>query len=413
MAPDSRPPDARTGRERLVIVGAGMAAARLVAELGRCCPGRHVVTVVGGERRPPYNRILLSPLLAGERAVDDLALEDSQALPGVAYTLCDPVVAIDRAARVVVTAGGTNIRYDHLVLAVGSTPLHPEIRGIAFDGVYTFRDYDDAAALIAASRAARRAIVVGGGLLGLEAAYGLRQRGVAVTVVHLTSWLMERQLDAAAGSLLRDLLVRRGVDVVLEAETIAITGDGRATGVALRDGRELSADLVVFAIGIRPNTALARAAGLAVGRGIIVDDALMTSDPAILALGECVEHRGKTYGLVAPLWEQAAVIARRLAGDSACYGGSCTAATLKVSGVELYSAGRIAAEATDEEIIYEDPATGIYRKLVVQDGRLAGAVLLGDARDAAWYGELMRRQDDISGMRADMIFGRAFVDNAA
>jgi len=413
MALDGRPPNVRAGRERLVIVGAGMATARVLAELGRRCPGRYVVTVVGGERRPPYNRILLSPLLAGERAVEELALDDSQALPGVAYTLCDPVIAIDRDARAVVAASGARIRYDRLVLAVGSVPLRPEIPGIAFDGVYTFRDLEDAAALIAASRTARRAIVVGGGLLGLEAAYGLSQRGVAVTVVHLMPWLMERQLDAASGALLRETLLRRGISVVLGAETVAITGEGRTTGVVLRDGRELPADLVVFAVGIRPNTALARAANLAVGRGVLVDDALATSDPAILALGECIEHRGTIYGLVAPLWEQAVVVASRLAGDTTVYDGSCSAATLKVSGVELYSTGRTVAGPADEEIIYEDPSAGIYRKLVVRDGRLAGAVLLGDARDGAWYGELMRQQADISRMRADLVFGRAFVDHAA
>lgn len=413
MSLDSRFPEAAAGRLRLVIVGAGMTAARLLAELARRCPNRYAVTVAGGETRLPYNRVLLSQVLAGERRVEDLALEDAQALTGVTFRLGDPVAAIVRNDRVAVTASGMRIPYDRLVLAVGSSPLRPPIPGIGLDGVFTFRDVDDAATLIAASGSACRAVVVGGGLLGLEAAYGLAQRGVRVTVVHLMGWLMERQLDAAAGALLRDTLVRRGMAVMIEAETVAITGDGKADGVALRDGRRLPADLVVFAIGIRPNAALAQAAGLASGRGIVVDDTLTTTDPRILAIGECAEHRGTTYGLVAPLWEQTAVVAARLAGEDSVYVGSRPAATLKVGGVELYSTGRVTTEEGDEEIVYEDADAGIYRKLVLRDDRIAGAVLLGDARDGAWYGELMRQEADVGRMRADLVFGRAFVGEAA
>ncbi len=410
MALDSPFPDAAEARERLVIVGAGLAGARLLAELARHCPQRYAVTVLGAEAHDPYNRILLSSLLAGEREVADLALEDAAALGGTRFRLGDPVVALDREKRAAVTQSGARIAYDRLVLAVGSGPVRPSLPGIDLPGVFTFRDRKDAEALIAASREAECAIVVGGGLLGLEAAYGLARRGVRVTVVHLMDWLMERQLDASAAGLLRRSLASRGIDVLLAAETESVLGPNRATGLRLKDGRVLPADLVVFAIGVRPNIALARDAGLAVGRGVVVDDWMTTSDPAVSAIGECAEHRGATYGLVAPLWEQAAVLAAFLAGDRrSFYRGSLSATSLKVTGVELFSAGQIESDADSEEIVYEDPEAGIYRKLILKHGRVAGAVLLGDARDGGWYVELMQGATDIGPMRQDLVFGRDFV----
>jgi nitrite reductase [NAD(P)H] large subunit len=410
MALDSPFPDAADGRERLVIVGAGMAGARLLAELARHCPDRYAVTVLGAEAHDPYNRILLSSLLAGEREAADLVLEDAAALAGTRFRLGDPVIALDREQRVAATRSGARIAYDRLVLALGSGPVRPNLPGIDLPGVFTFRDRSDAEALIAASREAERAIVVGGGLLGLEAAYGLARRGVGVTVVHLMGWLMERQLDAPAGALLRRSLLARGIEVLLTAETEAVLGPNRASGLRLKGGRVLAADLVVFAIGIRPEIALAREAGLAVGRGVVVDDRMTTSDPAIFAIGECAEHRGATYGLVAPLWEQASVLAACFAGaGDTRYLGSLSATSLKVTGVELFSAGQIEAGEDAEQIVYEDSEAGIYRKLVLKEGRLAGAVLLGDARDGGWYVELMRRAADIGPMRDDLVFGRDFV----
>lgn len=397
-------------RERLVIVGAGMAAARLLAELARHCPDRYDVTVLGAEAHDPYNRILLSSLLAGDRNAEDLALEDSRALAGTRFMLADPVAAIDRANAVVITESGARLAYDRLVLAVGSEPIRLPLAGMELPGVFTFRDRQDAEALIRASEQARRAVVVGGGLLGLEAAYGLARRGVEVTVVHLMGWLMERQIDAEAAMLLQASLATRGMNVLLQAETEAVLGNGHANGLRLKDGRTLPADLVVVAIGIKPNIVLAREAGLTVRRGIVVDDAMATSDPKILAIGECAEHRGSTYGLVAPLWEQAAVAAAQLAGDpDSLYAGSLMATSLKVTGVELFSAGQIQAGGDCEEIIYADKDAGIYRKLVLKDGRLAGAVLLGDARDGSWYFDLMRRAEDVTAMRHDLVFGRDFV----
>ena len=400
-------------RESLVIIGAGMAASRLLGELAQRCPDRYDVTVLGAEPHGPYNRILLPSLLAGERQADDLALDESQTLPGAAFRLGDPVASLDRAARVVVTQSGARIAYDRLVLAVGAEPIKPPLPGVDLPGVFTFRDRSDAEALIAASRAARRAIVVGGGLLGLEAAHGLAKRGVAVTVIHLMGWLMERQIDTAAALLLQESLEARGIAVKLNAETQVVLGETQAEGVRLKDGTVVPADLVVFAIGIRPNTTLARAAGLAVNRGVVVDDRMTTSDPHILAIGECAEHRGATYGLVAPLWDQTAVAASFLAGNAAsAYVGSLPATSLKVTGVELFSAGATEANGAAEEIVYEDPEAGIYRKLVVIEGKLAGAVLLGDAGDGGWYVDLMRRAADIRAFRQDLVFGRAFVGGA-
>lgn len=397
-------------RERLAVIGAGMAAARLLGEIAQRCPDRYEVTVLGAEAHEPYNRILLSALLSGERKAEDLGLEDWRALSGVEFRLADPVAQLDRADRVAMTQSGARIPYDRLVLAVGSEPLRLPLPGMDLPGVYTFRDRNDAETLIAASAVARHAVVIGGGLLGLEAAYGLARRGVAVTVVHLMPWLMERQIDQVAGALLEASLAAQGIRVMLEAETEAVLGDERVRAVRLKDGEVIPADLVVVAIGIKPNTTIAREAGLAVNRGIIVDDGMTTSDPAILAIGECAEHRGATYGLVAPLWDQAAVAAARLAGKSESgYAGSLTATQLKVTGVELFSAGQIAASDGAEEIVYQDSDAGIYRKLVLKDGRLAGAVLLGDARDGVWYAELMRRSADVNPLRRDLVFGRDFV----
>jgi nitrite reductase (NADH) large subunit len=405
-------PDQTHPLERLVIVGAGMAANRFIGELAERCPDRYAVTVIGAEPHRPYNRILLSPLLGGEKHIDDLILTESSALPGVSFHLGDPVAGIDREQRIAITASGARFPYDKLMLCTGSDPIRPKLPGSDLPGVFTFRDRADADALIAASagETARRAVVVGGGLLGLEAACGLARRGMTVAVVHLMDWIMERQLDPAAGALLQASLESRGVAVVTTAETEAILGEDHATGLRLKDGRILPADLVVFAIGVRPNTALAKSAGLAVARGILVDDALTTSDPVILAIGECVEHRGAIYGLVAPLWEQAAVAAAVLAGDADCrYGGSMTSTSLKVTGVELFSAGDIQAAADVEEIVFEDTEAGIYRKLVVRGGRLAGAVLLGDARDGNWYLDLIRGGADIGSFRGDLVFGRDFI----
>ncbi len=401
--------DTPSARARLVIVGNGMAGARLVDEVRRTAPGRHDIVVIGGEPWPAYNRILLSSVLAGEKTLDDIALDGGTG--AAAVHVGEAVECIDRAHRTVSTTTGRVVPYDALVLATGSTPIVLPVPGAELSGVVTFRDIIDVERMIAAATAGRRAVVIGGGLLGLEAAEGLRRRGMAVTVVHLMPWLMERQLDAPAAGLLRASLERRGIKFILGAETTAILGADRVTGVRLKDGRRLAADLVVMAAGIRPNAELARAAGLRGNRGVVVDDAMRTSDPAIFAVGECVEHRGVSYGLVAPLWEQVAVCARRLAGDAtARYEGSTTAASLKVTGIEMYSAGDFAPADGGEEIVLRDPGRGVYRKLAVRDGRLVGAVLFGDASDGGWYSDLIRTGTPIAELRRQLIFGRRFAE---
>jgi nitrite reductase (NADH) large subunit len=397
-----------TPRRRLVVVGNGMAGARLADEIGRRAPGGYDVTVFGAEAVPAYNRILLSAVLAGDKRVDEIFLAPPRGAGAATVVSGDPVTAIDRSARQVRTARGRVADYDVLVLATGSTPIVPAIPGATLSGVVTFRDINDVTVMTAAAARRGHAVVIGGGLLGLEAAEGLRRRGMTVTVLHLMSALMERQLDGNAAALLQSSLEARGLSFGLEADTAEIVGADRVSGVKLKDGRVIPADLVVIAVGIRPNAELGRAAGLTCGRGIVVDDAMRSSDPSIYAVGECVEHRGRSYGLVAPLWEQVDVCAARLAGDTtAAYAGSTFATSLKVAGVDVYSAGELSAP-DGEEIVLRDSRRGVYRKLMVRDGRLTGAVLYGDVADGAWYLDLMREGRPIDSARSELIFGKAF-----
>jgi nitrite reductase (NADH) large subunit len=403
------------GKERLVIAGAGMAAHRLVEELVERAPGRYAITLLGAEPHAPYNRILLSQVLSGEKRREETALSDAACLAarGARLRTATPVHAIDRDLRIVVTAAGEVIGYDKLVLAIGSQPIRPAIPGADFPGVVAFRDLDDVESMLAAAGSGARAVVIGGGLLGLEAAAGLAKRSMAVTVVHLMPTLMERQLDADAAGLLAGSLAERGIAVAAAAEAEAILGGETVTGVRLKNGTVLPADLVVVAIGIRPNVEIARRAGLACGRGVLVDDGLAASDPAIFALGECIEHRKQTFGLVAPIWEQARVLAERLAGGDARYEGSTSYASLKVTGIDLFSAGVFEAHPGDEPVLLRDRAAGIYRKLVLREGRLAGALLYGDAEDADWYLELIRSRAPVDHIRRALMFGRSFAESLA
>lgn len=396
-------------KRRLVVVGHGMAGAKLVEELDRHAPGRFRVTVIGDE--PAYNRIMLSAVLAGDTTAEAIRLAAGDA---VETRIGDPVAAIDRDARCLRLASGSAVGYDTLVLATGSTPIMLPLPGKELDGVVSFRAMGDVDAMLSRTVTGGSAVVIGGGLLGLEAAEGLRRRGMNVTVVHLMPWLMERQLDAAAAGLLQRTLERRGIRFALSAETATILGDDRVSGIRLKDGREIAADLLVMAVGIRPNSELARAAGLACGRGVKVDDRLQTADPAIYAVGECVEHRGLSYGLVAPLYEQCAVLARVLGGDTrSSYTGSVTATSLKVTGIDIHSAGQLASEAGAEEIVLEDMGRGVYRKLVLRQGRVIGAVLVGDVADGPWYLDLMRSGRRVGPVRDELIFGRAFTGDWA
>jgi len=395
--------------EPLVIVGNGMAAARLVDELAKVALGRYAIAVIGDEPRLAYNRVLLSSVLAGETASHDIELRpaDWWRDRGVTLKYGCAVTEIDVGRRELKIANEESIAFSRLVLATGSTPLRLNVPGAELAGVHTFRDSRDVDLLLTLAAARKRVVVVGGGLLGLEAAYGLAKAGAPVTLIHLMDRLMERQLDAPAAALLKSLVEPKGIEVLLNANTARILGEARVDGVELADGRRIEGDAVIFAAGIRPNIALARDAGIAVNRGVIVDDHLQTGGSDIFALGECAEHRGICYGLVEPAYEQARVLAQHLAGRTTTYGGSVVATNLKVSGVSVFSAGDFLGSDGSEAIVLSDIRRGTYKKLVISDGRLTGAVLVGDVGDALWYLELIRSRQPVARIRKDMMFGRS------
>ncbi len=395
--------------EPLVIVGNGMAAARLVDELVKSSLGRYAIAVIGDEPRLAYNRVLLSSVLAGETASHDIELKPASwwRERGVTLKYGSLATEIDVGRRELKIENDESIEFSKLVLATGSTAIRLNVPGADLPGVNTFRDSRDVDLLLTLAAQKKRVVVVGGGLLGLEAAYGLAKAGAPVTLLHLMDRLMERQLDAPAASLLKSLVERKGIEILLNASTARIVGERRVESVELADGRRIDADAVIFAAGIRPNVALAKEAGLSVNRGIVVDDDLQTSAEGIFALGECAEHRGVCYGLVEPAYEQARVLARHLAGREAAYQGSVVATNLKVSGVSVFSAGDFMGADGSESIVLSDVKRGTYKKLVVADGRLSGAVLIGDVADALWYLELIRAREPVARIRKAMMFGRA------
>ena len=401
--------------EMLVIIGNGMAAARLVEELSSRALGRYAIAVVGEEPRLAYNRVLLSSVLAKEVSGAEIELKPAQWWRdrGVTLIYGHMAQAIDPAIRRVRLAGGANLPFTKLVLATGSRAIRLNVPGMDLPGVMTFRDLADVSAIEAAAASHKRAVVIGGGLLGLEAAYGLAKAGAEVAVVHLMDRLMERQLDPRASALLKRAVEDKGISVHLNADTAKIAGNGRAEMVVFRDGRELPADMVVVAAGIRPNVDLARTADLAIGRGVMVDDHMQASKPGIYAIGECAEHNGTVYGLVEPAYEQARALASHLAGGDDAYQGSVLATNLKVSGVSVFSAGDFMGAPGTEQIVLSDPGLGSYKKLVIADGKLVGAVLFGDTADGLWYLELIRSAASIAAIRNDMMFGRALAERSA
>jgi nitrite reductase (NADH) large subunit len=394
--------------EPLVIVGNGMAAARLVDELAKTSLGRYAVAVIGEEPRLAYNRVLLSSVLAGETGSHEIELRpaDWWRHRGVTVRYGYRVTEIDTGRRELKIEGEESMEYSKLVLAVGSTPLRLNVPGADLAGVHTFRDTRDVDLLLTLAAARKRVVVVGGGLLGLEAAYGLAKAGAPVTLLHLMDRLMERQLDAPAADLLKTLVERKGIRILLNASTARIHGEGHVEAVELADGSRIEADAVIFAAGIRPNIALAKDAGIAVNRGIVVNDEMQTASPDIYALGECAEHRGTCYGLVEPAYEQARVLARHLAGRPAAYQGSVVSTNLKVSGVSVFSAGDFMGGEGSESLVLSDRRRGTYKKLLIAEGRLTGALLIGDTVDALWYLELIRNREKVAAIRADMMFGR-------
>jgi nitrite reductase (NADH) large subunit len=397
-------------KQNLVVIGNGMAGCRAVEEILKRDPGRYAITMFGAEPRPNYDRIMLSPVLAGEKQFEDIIINGPEWYAENAITLKSGarVARIDTARKIVEAENGAHAAYDILLLATGSNPIVLPLPGADLQGVVAFRDIDDVDRMVAISGRGGEAVVIGGGLLGLEAAYGLVRRGMEATVVHLMDVLMERQLDASAGHLLAEALKARGVATILGATSEEILGEeGRVAGLRLKDGRILPCDLLVMAVGIRPNAKLAQASGLLVNRGVVVDDRMRTSDPHVFAVGECAEHRGQCYGLVAPIWEMCRAVAETLTGGDGAYAGSMLSTRLKVSGVDVFSAGRFAGGEDCEDIVFRDAGRGVYKRIVIEDGKLAGAVLFGDAADGAWYFDLMRAGADVSDIRETLVFGQA------
>jgi len=402
-------------KEKLVLVGNGMAGVRALEELFKHNTtddkgsDQYDITVIGAEPHPNYNRIMLSPVLAGEQTIDDIILNSVEWYEenNIELVTGDLVTEISRVKKSVITESGKEFPYDRLLLATGSSPFIIPIPGADKEGVLGFRDISDVDTMVQASKDYNKAVVIGGGLLGLEAANGLMKQGMDVTVVHLLDSLMERQLDKPASALLKASLEERGMTFMMEASTAEVIGDKRVSGLKFTDGTVVAAELVVMAVGIRPNFELAKKAGIHCERGIVVNDTMQTFDPVIYSVGECVQHRNECYGLVAPLFEQAKVAANHLAHvGSMRYIGSMTSTKLKVTGIDLFSAGEFNEEEGDEVLQIQDVASGVYKKLVLKDNVIKGAVMFGDTMDGTWYFSLMRDATNIADFRKTILFGQ-------
>lgn len=401
-------------KPKLVLIGNGMAGAKLLEELMINSPEQYDITVFGDEPYGNYNRIMLSPLLAGEKTLDEIMIFTRQWYQDHGITLHTGknkfITKIDRAKKCVHCLDGDITEYDRLVIATGSKPFILPIPGTDLDGVMSFRDIADVENMITAASTHKKAIVIGAGLLGLEAAMGLAGRGMDVTVVHNNDIPLNRQMDQESGELLKQELMKRGLKFKMNANTHAIIGNeqGQVSKLIFEDDTELEADLVIMAIGIRPNYKLAKESGIHCEKGIVVSDTLQTYDPAIYALGECIQHRDNTFGLVAPLYDQARVLANHLSQHGvAIFQTLPTATKLKVTGINLFSVGNFNGDDDCEFICYRDKSQSIYKKLVIKDQRIQGVVLYGDTQEGAFYNELLDKATDISELRPYLMFGRA------
>jgi len=396
-------------KSKLVLIGNGMAGVRTIEEVLKVSPDHFDITIFGSEPHGNYNRIMLSPVLAGDKTIDEILLNDDDWYADNNITLHKgkTITKIDRVTSQVIADDGTVADYDRLLIATGSDPFILPVPGADLQGVITFRDIADVDAMLDASKTHKNAVVIGGGLLGLEAAKGLAIQGMNVSVVHLMGTLMERQLDETAGGLLQQSLEDQGLTFLMGAQTETILGDDHVTGVRFKDGSEVAADIVVMAVGIKPNKALAEKAGIYCERGVVVSDTMQTFDPKIYAVGECVQHRQATYGLVAPLYEQGRICANHLVDKGVLrYLGSLTSTKLKVTGVDLFSAGDFTGNEATEEIVFRDPGRNVYKKLILKDNRIQGSVMYGDTADGVWYFQLMREATDVSEFRDTLLFGQ-------
>lgn len=397
-------------KQELIVIGNGMAPGRMLEQLQEIAPDLYNITIFNAEPRVNYNRLMLSPVLSGEKQYADIITHDDDwyANHHIQLHKSTPIVAIDRDEKTVTTQSGDQYPYDKLVVATGSTPIMIPLPGHDLPGVMVYRDLDDVENMLSAAKSCDNAVVIGGGLLGLEAAAGLNEQGLNVTVIHLAPHLMEKQLDKPAGLLLEKAIKDRGINVLTSANTAEINGEVYVTGVTLKDGTSIPADIVVMAVGIKPATALAESAGISVNRGIDVNDQMQTSDQSIYALGECVEHKGICYGLVAPLYDMAKVLANSLADNEDAYAGSVTSTKLKVSGIDLFSAGEFLGGSDDEEIVVRDAAKGVYRRLVIKQDKIVGVVLYGDTSDSVWFFDMLLKGTCITQMRSTVLFGAAY-----
>jgi nitrite reductase (NADH) large subunit len=403
----------------LVIIGSGMAGGRLLDEIIRRQPNRFKISVFGEEPHPNYNRIMLSPLLAGEVSKDEIVLNSYEWYAEHNITLYsgEKIVSIDRNKQRLLSSEGTEITYDQLVFATGSRPASIPASGQHLNNIFDFRTLEDVDDIVEAAQSAKHAVVIGGGLLGLEAAYGLAVKGIKTTVIHRAGHLLNRQLDARSGEMLRLSLQERGIDTLLNTEvevfhSSAATKNEALSSIILKSGKTLEADLAIVAIGITPNTQLAQTASLEVARGIVVNDQLVTSDKQISALGECIEHRGETFGLVAPIWDQARILADRLVfGVQSDYSTTATPTKLKISGIDLFSAGEVDGLEQDRVVVLQDEARRNYRKLIIRNQHIVGIVLFGDVQDGNWYFELLEQRINVTHLLPTLLFGQAFCSN--
>ena len=397
-------------KQKVVLIGSGMVGARFIERLLSEAPGQYDIRVFNKEPNGGYNRIMLSPVLAGEKTLPEIMTHDFDWFEArdVHLHTSTEIVAVDQSSKTVTTDLGAEYAYDKLVIATGSDPFIIPVPGHTLPGVVAFREIRDVNLMIEATKEKQKAVVIGGGLLGLEAANGLINRGMDVTVVHLGDVLMNVQMDAVSGGLLQSSLEAGGMKFIMGGQTAEILGEEKVTGIRMQDGREVDTDLVVMAVGIRPNVGVGKKLGLEVNRGIVVTDQLETSAKDIYALGECVEHRGQLYGLVAPLYEQAQVLAETLAGKKSAYQGSFISTKLKVTGISLFSAGDFEDSNESESLVYKDLAQNIYRKIVLKDNRIQGAVMFGDVTGSNWIFENLVSQNDVSAYRDTLVFGEGF-----
>ena len=400
-------------KEKLVLIGNGMAGMRTVDELLKLSSDKFDITVFGAEPHGNYNRIMLSPVLAGDKKLSDIIIHDLQWYQdnNIALHTGKTVSKIDRAKRCVITEDGITANYDRLILATGSVPVMLDIPGKDLEGVISFRDINDVKVMVETAKTHKKAVIIGAGLLGLEAAHGLISLGMDVTVVHRNTILMSQQLDQTAADMMRCELEDSSMKFLMNHHTDSLLGSDRVEKVRFKDGSEIDADLIVMAIGVRPNISLAKASGIQCDRGILVDDTLQTYTPNIYAVGECVQHRTKTFGLVAPLFEQAKVCANHLVDMGiASYVSKTTATKLKVTGINLFSAGDYIGEEGTEAIVFQDPAKHIYKKLVIKNNMIVGIILYGETTDGNWYFSMLSEKQDISSIREMLIFGQHHID---